>query len=111
MTIVLDSRIAFAVPEEMAASFRPWLGREVTFGLRPEQLVWAGRDAGPGSFEIVASVVEPLGADTLVFFEIARSEMVARVSPDAARNSGDRLRLKADLRRMHLFDPATGRRI
>ena len=111
MTIVLDSRIAFAVPEEMAASFRPWLGREVTFGLRPEQLVWAGPDAGPGSFEVVASVVEPLGADTLVFFEIARSEMVARVSPDAARNSGDRLRLKADLRRMHLFDPATGRRI
>jgi multiple sugar transport system ATP-binding protein len=109
--LVLGAEASFAVPAEKAASCRPWLGHEVTFGLRPEQLVWAGADAGTGSLEVVVSVVEPLGADTLAFFEIAGGEMVARVPPDAARNSGDRLRLKPDLRRMHLFDPATGRRI
>jgi len=111
VAIALGPQASFAVPDETAASLRPWLGREVTFGLRPEQLVWSGSESGVGTFEVVASVVEPLGADTLAFFEIAGSEMVARVPPDAARNPGDRLRLRPDLRRMHLFDPATGKRI
>jgi multiple sugar transport system ATP-binding protein len=56
-------------------------------------------------------VVEPLGSDTLVFFEVGGFEMVARLPPEAARQSGDRLRLRPDLRRMHLFDPETGKRI
>ena len=56
-------------------------------------------------------LVEPLGADTLVFFEISGLEMVARLPPEAARGTGDRVRLRLDLRRMHLFDPATGTRI
>ena len=63
------------------------------------------------AIEVTASVVEPLGADTLVFFEISGLEMVARVSPEAARDTGERVRLQPDLRRMHLFDPATGKRI
>ncbi len=111
MAIALDAKTSFAVPREMAAPLRSWLGREVTFGLRPEQLVWAGWDAGAEALEVTVSVVEPLGADTLAYFEVARHEMVARVPPEAARNSGDRLRLRPDLRRMHLFDPATGKRI
>lgn len=53
----------------------------------------------------------PLGADTLVFFEISGFEMVARLPPEAARQTGDRIRLRLDLSRMHLFDPVTGKRI
>ena len=84
----------------------------VVFGLRPEHLAWTGADVDATSVvEVAASVVEPLGADTLVFFEISGLEMVARVPPEAARDTGDCVRLRPDLRRMHLFDPATGARI
>jgi multiple sugar transport system ATP-binding protein len=108
--VLLGPDASFAVPAETTAG-RDWLGRELIFGLRPEHLGWVAANPGPESFEAVASVVEPLGADTLVFFEISGIEMVARVPPDAVRSAGDRLRLRPDLRRMHLFDPATGRRI
>ena len=70
-----------------------------------------GRGETAATVEVTASVVEPLGADTLVFFEISALEMVARLPPEAARDTGDRVRLRPDLRRMHLFDPATGMRI
>jgi multiple sugar transport system ATP-binding protein len=110
LSVSLGPQAAFAVPAEAAAG-RDWPKRDVIFGLRPEHLAWARDDAGAAVFEVAASVVEPLGADTLVFFEIAGNEMVARVPPDAARNAGDRLRLRPDLRRMHLFDPATGKRL
>ena len=110
LRVSLAPQASFTVPAETAAA-RDWPEREVIFGLRPEHLVWARDDAGAAAFEVAASVVEPLGSDTLVFFEIAGNEMVARVPPDAARDAGDRLRLRLDLRRMHLFDPTTGRRI
>jgi multiple sugar transport system ATP-binding protein len=60
---------------------------------------------------VTAGVVEPLGADTLVFFEIGGREMVCRVPPEAAHRTGDKLRLTFDMSRMHLFDAATERAI
>jgi multiple sugar transport system ATP-binding protein len=111
LAVALGSELSFAVPSALAAAYRDWLGRDVTFGLRPEHLAWAGADAEAAGIEVTASVVEPLGSDTLVFFEIAGLEMVARIPPEAARHAGDRVRLRPDLRRMNLFDPATGMRI
>ena len=46
------------------------------------------------TIEVTASVVEPLGSDTLMFFEIAGLEMVARLPPDAVRQAGDRVSRK-----------------
>jgi multiple sugar transport system ATP-binding protein len=111
LVVALGREASFIVPLEHAAAYRDWVGRDVIFGLRPEQLAWTGPDVDAGTVEVAASVVEPLGADTLVFFEISGLEMVARLPPEAARDTGDRVRLRPDLRRMHLFDPATGRRI
>jgi multiple sugar transport system ATP-binding protein len=102
---------AFFVPADQAPAYRGWLGREVIFGLRPEHLVWIEGEAEAATLDVAASVVEPLGTDTLVFFEISGIEMVARLPPEAARRAGDRVRLRPDLRRMHLFDPSNGARI
>ena len=111
LVVALGSEASFVVPAEHAAAYRDWVGRDVILGLRPEHLAWAKADVDAATTEVAASVVEPLGADTLVFFEISGLEMVARLPPEAARHPGDRVRLRPDLRHMHLFDPATGRRI
>ena len=81
------------------------------FGLRPEHLLWSESGGDPRAIEVAATLIEPLGTDTLVFFEISGNEMVARLPPEAVRNPGERVRIRPDLRRMHLFDPATGARI
>src|SRR5436190_17072851 len=109
--IALGSEVSFVVPPAYVAAYRDWVGRDVIFGLRPEHLAWTSADIDATIIEVTASVVEPLGADTLVFFEISGLEMVARIPPEAVRQTGDRVRLRPDLRRMHLFDPASGKRI
>jgi multiple sugar transport system ATP-binding protein len=111
LVLALGSDASFVVPAEHAAAYRDWVARDVILGLRPEHLAWATSDVDAATVEVAASVVEPLGSDTLVFFEISGLEMVARLPPEAARHTGDRVRLRPDLRHMHLFDPATGRRI
>jgi ABC-type sugar transport system ATPase subunit len=111
LVVTLGSEAAFAVPEAHARGYRAWIGKDVIFGLRPEDLAWTAAGVDAMTIEVTASVVEPLGADTLVFFEISGLEMVARLPPEAARDTGDCVRLRPDLRRMHLFDPTSGKRI
>jgi multiple sugar transport system ATP-binding protein len=111
LAVALGDDIWLPIPSEHAGRYRDWRDRTVIFGLRPEHLVWSRSSAAGPAIQATASVVEPLGADTLVYFEIAGHEMVARVPPQAARTAGDRVLLVPDLEHMHLFDPETEKRI
>jgi len=111
LSIRLSDDFVLPVPADRAPRFDRFRDREILLGLRPEHLTVApGPDTAP-PIDIAADVVEPLGADTLVFFNTGGRELVARVPPGAARRRGDRVRLHPNLSRMHLFDPATQARI
>ena len=54
---------------------------------------------------VTARVIEPLGADILVFFELGGREAVCRVPPRTVRQPGEGLTLFIDTARLYLFDP------
>ena len=88
-------------------------GREVTVGLRPEHLSVGSSmaDADGAGLSITPTLVELMGADTLVHFDFGGTEMVARVPGSAAVSLGEPLALACDLSAIQLFDPKTGARI
>jgi multiple sugar transport system ATP-binding protein len=43
----------------------------------------------------------------MVFFRMAGAEVCGRVEPSAARSPGESMRLRANLKHMHLIDPST----
>jgi len=79
-------------------------GREVTLGVRPEHL--AVRDGGVPA-EVV--VVEPTGADTLIFCKVAGADVTAVVRERHTFRPGETIRLAPEL--TFLFDPKTGARV
>ena len=86
-------------------------GADLVFGLRPEDVDVARGTAPPGAIDVpaIVEVIEPLGADTLVFTTVAGHPVAARVRPDIRPAPGEALNLRFDLARMHLFDARTGR--
>jgi len=87
---------------------------DLVFGLRPEDIEVALTDKAPkGHVDMPAlvEVVEPLGADTLVFTTVAGHPVAARVRPDVRPAPGSSLKLRFNLHRMHLFDTASGRSV
>jgi ABC-type sugar transport system ATPase subunit len=111
LAVRVSEDFVLPVPADRGDRYERFRDREILVGLRPEHLAVApGPNSGP-PVEVAAEVVEPLGADTLVFFNAGGREMVARVPPGAARRRGDRVRLHPELTRIHLFDPATEARI
>jgi ABC-type sugar transport system ATPase subunit len=83
-------------------------------GVRPEHLVWHG---GPSStmgapfLSGRATVVEPLGSDTLVSLDVAGTAVIARLAPRLVRKAGEEVALSADPANIHFFDRATGVRL
>ena len=79
-----------------------------TLGARPEHLRVS---AGDGSFQCRAKLVEPLGKDTLLYFEHgAERPTIAIVEGASAHRTGDALGITFDPGRIYLFD-AAGRRV
>jgi multiple sugar transport system ATP-binding protein len=109
LSVRLSDKLVFPVPENRAARYRSHVGRELTFGLRPEDIIEKRREVEPGRvpFDVQLDVVEPMGMETMVYFIVEGVEVCGRVNPEAARNAGETMSLVADLNHMHLIDPRT----
>jgi multiple sugar transport system ATP-binding protein len=87
-------------------------GQEVVLGLRPEDIVVA--DAGSSGTGVDASLVflEPMGADTLAWFDTAGGERLSvRLSSPSARSMPGTVRLVVDPARASIFSRETEHRL
>ncbi len=109
LAVSLTDKLSLPVPEERVARYRPHTGRELIFGLRPEDIIETRGDLPPGSagFDVQLDVVEPMGMETMVYFMVGGVEVCSRVNPSAAGKAGETMPLVADLKHMHLIDPRT----
>jgi len=111
LRVALDGQFAFPVPQDRAARYRPYVGKgRLLFGLRPEHIIEQRPhlESGQQPFEAKLEVIEPMGMETLVYFRVDGVEVCARVNPGAAVGEGQRMKLVADLGKMHLIDDASG---
>ena len=108
----LSDTIAFALPAERDARYRPHAGKPgLILGLRPEHITDPRPPLRPAqrSFEVPVDVCEPLGMETLLHFTLQGIDVCARVDPAAGAPAGSRATLVADLNHMHLIDGASKR--
>jgi multiple sugar transport system ATP-binding protein len=80
-------------------------GREITYGIRPENLSVA--DTG---LTCTVAVVEPTGSETHVVLRIDGREIVAVFRDRVSMRPGDAVTLAPDATQVHLFDKASGAR-
>jgi multiple sugar transport system ATP-binding protein len=83
-------------------------GKTVVMGIRPEDISNAEDALAKGA--VVESEVngyELLGAEALVYFNVAGTNMTARVSADTQARYGDQIKLAIDPLKVHVFDKET----
>ncbi|HEV2685449.1 MAG TPA: sn-glycerol-3-phosphate ABC transporter ATP-binding protein UgpC [Actinomycetota bacterium] len=82
-------------------------GQKVLYGIRPEHCLVTDGAGLPA--EVV--VVEPTGADTQLYCRFNGQELASLVRDRVGCRAGDRIHLKPDLGRAHLFDATSGVRL
>jgi len=86
------------------------LPKNVIVGIRPEDMDGPVSDGKEGELlDATVNVTEQLGSELLVYGECGEASIVANLDPHIKVNIGDKIKLRVDLERMHVFDPETDR--
>jgi ABC-type sugar transport system ATPase subunit len=83
---------------------------DIVFGVRPEHLT-IQPPGSTGALEGTIRIVEPLGQDQYVHIAVGQETVITRTDPDRVMKVGQPVGLRPSVRNIHLFDPATEKRI
>ena len=87
-----------------------YVGKEVTFGIRPED-VHDEPDFLEGHQDSIVEadveVTELMGAETYLYLNCVGASLTARVEPTSTAKTGDRAKIAMDMKKIHLFDKET----
>jgi multiple sugar transport system ATP-binding protein len=89
----------------------PAAGQDVVVGIRPEHLALARNAPGEHTIDAEALFMEPMGADTLGWFQVGEHRLSARLVPQVARGLSGRVRLSLNADHLSLFDPSSEARL
>lgn len=81
----------------------------MVLGVRLENLVLSSQGIITGAtLSAPIEAIEPLGADTLVYFRVGETLACARVEPHATLKVGETAHFAPEMNSMHLLDGETG---
>jgi multiple sugar transport system ATP-binding protein len=98
------------VPQEYYDTYGSYKDKEVTFGIRPEDITDALPVDSRGQWEkLIAMVrlIEPLGAEIVLEMESGQQRFTARVDPQSKSRRNQEVEVHFDMRKMQLFDADT----
>jgi multiple sugar transport system ATP-binding protein len=98
------------VPTDKAERLTGYLGKDVVFGIRPEDIFdRATQPNAPGESALQAqvNVVEPMGSEQFVYLQTGENEFVARMDARSPVKAGQQMDVLLDLSHMHAFDRQT----
>lgn len=96
------------VPQQKAAQFTVDTNSDVTLGIRPESISMHDDRPGWVPLEVTVDLAEPLGATTMVYFNIGHEGVCANIDPEMAPKAGEKVTLSFNMNQCHLFDAESG---
>ena len=100
--------------EEHQALMGSYVGRQVTFGIRPEDVADALFVTNPHPEEQIQArleVVEPMGAEVYLYLNTGRHGFIARVEGRETAQVNQMLTVVFDMKKSHFFDIETSKAI
>ncbi len=110
MVVFDDVKVALPDDKAKVVTEQGYVGKEITFGIRPEDLYDDElflADHPDTQLEAVIRVYEMLGAEVYLYFDKANINFTARVSPRTTARPGDKVTFAMDMNKCHIFDKET----
>jgi multiple sugar transport system ATP-binding protein len=105
-----EGGFALRVVEDMVKPLLPYAGKEVVFGIRPEDLydkLFVTEAPAESTVTASVEVVEPMGSETYLHVKAGHHAVVARVNPQARPEINQDVDLVFDMGKAHFFDRDT----
>jgi multiple sugar transport system ATP-binding protein len=111
-----EGTIEVSLPVSEFPGAQDFIGQPVLLGIRSEDM--EVRQAVPGTakhsdaFPALVDLVEPVGSEALIYVQTGANTLICRGRREMeGREAGRRVHCQMELKRAHLFDPVSTRRI
>ena len=108
MFISNDSEFKSHFSAEQKDYLKSYLGQEITIGVRPEDISVDNSAGKSIELESTLDVIEPMGNETFIYFEIEKIQFIARIRPLQNLKTGEKVKLFIEPNKVYLFDRKTG---
>ncbi|MCF7915204.1 MAG: sn-glycerol-3-phosphate ABC transporter ATP-binding protein UgpC [Spirochaetaceae bacterium] len=95
------------IPKEQGDILKDYVGKQVVFGMRPEDLDYHEEEMKDQTIKCNVGVIEPLGAEIHVYVNTAKHQAIARVGPNVKLQVGDTIYLLPHFEKAVFFDLET----
>jgi multiple sugar transport system ATP-binding protein len=95
------------VPDSRKARYEPYVGKEVIFGIRPEDIHdpnFTPSEIVPSMVETNVDVTELMGNEIFVYLVSGGMNYVGRVDPRTSMRTGQKVQVAFNMDNMHLFE-------
>ncbi|MGC8861456.1 MAG: ABC transporter ATP-binding protein [Armatimonadota bacterium] len=99
-------------PADKAELLKPYVGKEVVFGVRPEDIF--DKDLGgivqatpDNTVKATVDVIEPMGPIVTMYLTCGQHSLVASIDADTRAREGQEIDVVFDMARTHVFDRET----
>ena len=102
------------IPAERTDVYKPYKGKQIIFGLRPENMhdpEYAPPGIHQALVESKVEVTELMGNEVIVYLNAKDKSFLARVDPRSKMRVGNTVGIAFDMDRFHLFDKQTEKAI
>jgi multiple sugar transport system ATP-binding protein len=102
------------IPDELTAPYKPYLGKEVVMGLRPEHVhdpEYPPPGITPALVEAKVEITELMGNEVNVFFTTGHTDFMGRFDPRTKVSVGMPKAAAFDMSRIQVFDKQTEKAI
>jgi multiple sugar transport system ATP-binding protein len=100
------------VPENRVGTYQSYAGKDIIFGIRPEDIhnpMFAPPGIHAEPVEAKVDVTELMGNEIFLYLISGKNNFVARVDPRTRFQIGDQVQVVFNMDNFHLFDPAADR--
>jgi len=106
----VEDHFMVAVDEAHAAALDSYDGKDIAFGIRPEDIndaLFVSNANPQHQIKAAVEVIEPMGAEVFLYLNTGKHSFVARVDSHETATIGQEITLSLDMKKAHFFDANT----
>ena len=109
--VINEGSFTLPVDGAQGEALKSYVGKQVLFGVRPEDLKLQVGTGIKNTIPATVEVVEPLGAEIHLYVGTANHQLIASVDPHHQFHVGDEVHFLPDLEKVNFFDGETEKAI
>ncbi|MDP2364064.1 MAG: ABC transporter ATP-binding protein, partial [Ignavibacteria bacterium] len=106
-----DGKLKFSLTVKQKNHLKDYLNKEIIIGIRPENIRLENELKNSIELDVLIDVIEPMGNETFIYFEVEKNPCIARVKPSKELKVGEIIKLYIDPKSVYVFDKKLGKNI